>query len=394
MPTPQQNAAQNLAIRANILQNAIPVMQNVRSGSMTYTAGVPTTVNMQASNVGLIRRFYLVLSGTVNCAATYTATPTLFGLPNLVSNIQFTDQNNRLRVNTSGIHLHYVASEKRRRAFGAAIVASTGHSDPTGLGSNFPVQVSTGAVSGGTAKNFTFILEIPVVNSNTDLSGAIYANQTTSNNTLQFTLNPNAFVNGSDPYNAAYIMSAALGTSLPTLTNLTWTLYQDFLDQLPIDNTGFAVLPQQDISWALVYQNINPGVQIAGADNLYALPPFNVYQNLMLFWDNPAFNGANGVGSDVDYIKTQISNTYVLKQFDPKMLAVMTRNILGCDFGGAVGAANAFSGGVYSLDFRHKPLAVNQLSSTNIVFRPNTVNAGANLQIGQEYLWYANAAAS
>jgi hypothetical protein len=394
MASAQQSTAQNLAIRANILQNSIPVIQNVRSGSMTYTYGVPTTVNMLASNVGLIRRFFLVLSGTVNCASTYTATPTTFGLPNLISNIQFTDQNNRLRINTTGIHLHLAATEKRRRAFGSAILGSTGHSDPCGLGQNFPVQVSTGVVSGGTAKNFTFILEIPVVNSNTDLSGAIYANQTTSNNSLQFTLNPNAFVaNTADPYTAAFSMSAALGTSLPTLTNLTWTLYQDFLDQLPIDNTGFAVLPQQDISWALVYQNINPGVQVAGSDNLYALPAFNVYQNLILFWDNPAFN-TTGAGADVDAIKVQVSNTYVLKQFDPKMLAVMTRNIIGCDMPGGIGAAGSFSGGVYSLDFRHKPLAVNQVSSTNIVFRPNTVNAGASLSLGQEYLWYANAAAS
>lgn len=393
MPAPTPTPAQNLAIRQNILANSIPVIQNVRSGSMSYVAGSPTTVNMLASNVGLIRRFFLVLNGTVNCAAAHTATPSVFGLPNLISNIQFTDQNNRLRINTTGMHLHLAASEKRRRAFGAAQIASTGFSDPTGLGQNFPVQVTTGAVSGGTAQNFTFILEIPVTNSNTDLSGAVYANQTTSNNQIQFTLNPNAFVYSADSYTAAYTMDAALATSLPTLTNLTWTLYQDFLDQLPVDNTGFAVLPPQDISWALCYQNINPGVQVAGADNLYALPPFNVYQNLMLFWDNYTFNGASGVGSDVDYLKVQISNTYVLKQYDPKILAVLTRNILGCDMPGRVGSSGV-SGGVYSLDFRHKPLSVNQLSSTNIVFHPNTVQSGAALSIGQEYLWYANAAAA
>src|SRR5208282_3631127 len=156
-----------------------------------------------------------------------------------------------------------------------------GLSDPSGMGANFPVEQSTGVVTAGTPKTFAFIFEIPVVNSNTDLSGAVYANQTTSNNQLQFTLNPNMFVaTGADPYNAAFISSAALATNVPTLTGITWTLYQDFLDQLPVDNTGFAVLPQQDISWALVYQYINPGVQVAGVDNLYALPPFNVYQNL------------------------------------------------------------------------------------------------------------------
>src|SRR5208282_4662591 len=185
----------------------------------------------------------------------------------------------------------------------------------------------------------------------------------------------------------------ALATNTPTLTNLTWTLYQDFLDQLPIDNTGFAQLPPIDIAYALVYQMINPGVQVAAQDNLYALPPFNVYQNLMLFWDNYTYNTAP-VGSDVNYVKVQIANTYILLQQDPLANAIKTRNLIGSDFPTVIAATNT-SGAVYDLDFRHKPLSVNQMSSTNIVFNPSTVaTATSNLQIGQEYIWYANQAAA
>lgn len=386
-----------MAIRQNILANAIPVFQNVRSGSLTYTAGSPTQWTVLASNVGLIRRFWLELSGTVNGTAG-TFTPSMFGLSNLLSNVSFIDQNNRLRINTTGPHLHLAASQKRRRAFGSALSQSNNstivQTDPTGIGANFPVNVGTGTVTAGTPKNFTFVFEIPVVNSNQDLTGAIYANQTTSNNQLQFTLNPNFFVAAADAFNAGYLSSAALGTNLPTLTNLKWTLYQDFLDQLPVDNTGFAQLPPIDIAYALVYQMINPGVQVAAQDNLYALPPFNVYQDLMLFWDNYTFNGAGGVGSDVNYIKVQISNTYILRQEDPLVNAIRTRNHIGSDLPAAVAATNT-SGAVYDLDFRHKPLSVNQLSSTNIVFNPATVSsATSNLQIGQEYIWYANQAAA
>jgi len=387
--TAQQALAQNAAIRQNILANAIPVLQNVRSGSVSYTAGSPTVWTVLASNVGLIRRFYLELTGTVNCASSHTATPSLFGLANLLSNVQFIDQNNRLRINTTGMHLHAAASQKRRRVFGNAIgVGGTSITDPTGFGQNFIAQQGTGAVSGGTPKTFTFIWEIPVVASNTDLTGAIYANQTTSNNQLQFTLNPNAFVYNVDAFNAAYTMDVALATSLPTLTGLSWTLYQEFLDQLPVDNTGFAQLPLIDISYALVYQMINPGAIVQAQDNLYALPPFNVYNDLMLFWDNYGYAGT-GPGYDINYIKVQISNTYVLLQVDPSILAVKTRNLVGSDF-----PAKTAVGAIYDLDFRHKPLSVNQLSSTNIVFNPNTVQAGGNLQIGQEYIWFANQAAA
>lgn len=382
---PLDPMAANMAIRNSILANAIPVLQNVKSGNATYTPGSPTTINVLASPVGLIRRFYLELTATVNCAATHTATPTFLGLPNVLSNVQFTDQNNRLRINTTGMHLHCAASEKRRRMFGNGFNAAS-MSDPSGFGVNFSVQQTPGAVAGGTPKTFTWIFELPVVNSNTDLTGAIYANQTTSNNQIQFTINPNLFEYNGDTFNAAFAMDAALATSLPTLTNISWTLYQDFLDQLPVASNGYAILPPIDIAYALVMQMINPGVQVQGVDNLYSLPPFNIYQNLMLFWDNYGYAGA--AGTDVNYIKAQISNTYVLMQSDPALLSCFARNLIDADFPakGAVGA-------IYNLDFRNKPLSVNQLSSTNIVFNPNTVqSAASNLNIGQEYLWYSQSA--
>jgi hypothetical protein len=400
--TPQQAMAQNAAIRQNILANAIPVLQNVRSGTVTYTPGSPTTWTVLASNVGLIRRFFLELTLTLNTTTggkTLTATP--FGLANLLSNVQFIDQNNRLRINTTGMHLHAEACQKRRRLFGNALgvgdigATTSSMSDQTGFGINFPVNQLPPAtapakvITAATPCTATFVWEIPVVQSNQDLTGAIYANQTTSNNQLQFTLNPNMFVASGDAYNACFVTTDTVANAL--VTNVKWTLYQDFLDQLPVDNNKFAQLPPIDIAYALCLQMINPGTIVQAQDNLYALPPFNLYQDLMLFWDNPAYNTAP-VGSDVNYIKVQISNTYVLLQVDPVLAAIRARNLLGTDMPAFIGAAT--SGAIYDLDFRHKPLSVNQLSSTNIVFNPSTVESGGNLQYGLEYIWYANQAAA
>ncbi len=398
--TAQQALQANMAIRQNILANAVPVLQNVRSGSLAnMTFGSPQTWTVLASNVGLIRRFYLELAGQVACGAGSLASTSIGNIFNLISNVQFIDQNNRLRINTNAMHLQLAASQKRRRIFGNAHPAAA-LSDPIGFGNNigqaatFFFQDTLGTVATGTPKNFRIVLEIPVVNSNQDLTGAIYANQTTSNNQLQFTINPNWVQFGGDPFYSAFTSSAALATNTPTLTNLTWTLYQDFLDQLPVDNTGFAQLPPIDIAYALCYQLINPGVQVQAQDNLYALPPFNVYQDLMLFWDNFGYP-TNFPGNDVNYIKVQISNTYILLQVDPFLAAIRHRNMLSADFPAFIGASPATSGGIYDLDFRHKPLSVNQLSSTNIVFNPSTVQAAtSNLQIGQEYVWYANQAAA
>src|SRR5690348_6976811 len=101
--TAQQQQA-NANIRAAILASSITVKQPVKSGVLVYTAGQPTNFVIQGNPVGLIRRFYLEISGTLNCAAGHTLTPTLFGLKNLISSLQFTDQNGRLRINTNGIH--------------------------------------------------------------------------------------------------------------------------------------------------------------------------------------------------------------------------------------------------------------------------------------------------
>lgn len=415
----QQALAQNLAIRQNILANAIPVIQNVRSGNIpTYTPGQPSTWTVLASNVGLIRRFWLELNVTVSTAATgQTLTLTPLGLANLLSNVTFIDQNNRQRINTVGAHLHLAASQKRRRPFGGALSNAQGTNAMSGtagfptfvvaggsdaaFGVNYPVQIASPVAIDNTSWTYTFIYEIPVVNSNQDLTGAIYANQTTSNNQLQFTLNPNVFCPfQTDPFYSVWTVAEAISTSAPTLSG-TWTLYQDFLDQLPVDNTGFAQLPPIDIAYALCYQWINPGAIVQGQDNLYPLPPFNVYQDLMLFWDNYAAGSyataAIPPGADTNYVKVQIANTYILAQHDPLELAVRTRNLMGSDFP-AFASQTEYKpcGAVYDLDFRHKPLSVNQLSSTNIVFNPKTINnAGSqSLQIGQEYIWYANQAAA
>jgi hypothetical protein len=415
----QQALAANMSIRNNILANAIPVIQNVRSGTIpAYTVGSPSQWTVLASNVGLIRRFWLELNLTVTTAATgQTLTLTPLGLANLLSNVTFIDQNNRQRINTTGAHLHMAASQKRRRPFGGALgnmqntnamsgtagyptMVVAGMSDAA-FGVNYPVQLANAVAIDNATWNFTFIYEIPVVNSNQDLTGAIYANQTTSNNQLQFTMNPNIFCPfQTDPFYSVWTLGESVGTSAPTLSG-TWTLYQDFLDQLPTDNTGFAQLPPIDIAYALCYQWINPGAMVQGQDNLYALPPFNVYQDLMLFWDNYAgasyASAAIPPGADTNYIKVQIANTYILRQHDPLELAVRSRNLIGSDMP-AFASQTEYKpcGAVYDLDFRHKPLSVNQMSSTNIVFNPKTINlAGSqSLQIGQEYIWYANQAAS
>jgi hypothetical protein len=383
--TPQQSAM----VRAQILANALPVLQPVKTGTMTYAYGNPTTVNTLAQPVGFIRRFYLEITGVINAASTHVLTATPGGLANLLSNIQFTDQNNRQRIYTTGWHMLLSSTVRRRRPFGEPLTAAA-LPNIVGMGSNFPVQGTSqpATVTGTSGKTFTVVFEIPVTNSNVDLTGGLLANQITSNNVLNFTLNPNFFTYNVDAFNAGYYADAALGTSLPTLTSLSWTLYQDYLDDLPQDKNGFAVVPEQDTAYSLNFMYPNLGVQVANSDNQYSLPAFNAYQNLMLFWDNYTYNTT--VGGDITYIKVQIANSYVLRQWDSLLLQIQMRDMIGTDMPAFINSGVPGSGAVYNLPFYNKPLMVNQLSSTNIIFRPSTVESGASLNMGQEFLLLAN----
>src|SRR5271156_4666940 len=99
----------NLAIRKAWLNSSAPLVQAVAFAAPTYAAGSATTVNLLGSATGLIRKFYLVVTGTLNAASTYVFKPSApFGMTNLLSNITFTDLNTRVRHNTTGPHMHMI----------------------------------------------------------------------------------------------------------------------------------------------------------------------------------------------------------------------------------------------------------------------------------------------
>jgi len=413
-----QAFAANLSIRKAWLNSSAPLIQAVAFAAPTYTQGSATTVNLLGSATGLIRKFYLVVTGTLTTGAGTMNVNQPFGMTNLLSNITFTDLNTRVRHNTTGAHMHMIQAARRGWVPGASLQAAAltdnaqTYANVVG-GSNGGVNwgvpglaaAATWPPVGGflsnmapnlvttVAKNFQWTWEIPVSYTDTDLRGCIWANQVTANNLLSCTINPNFFAStqpgAADVSGSGYTSSAsAMGTLLPTLTNLKFTLYQDMFVQGPQDKNNNILLPQVDMAYSYNLLMVPAQALQANSDNVFFAAPNRQILSHMLFWDNYLYNTLPG-GSDVTAIKIQIANSLVVRQMEPGILAYWTRNLLGTEMptgsSGGTGTTKVdFT--TYYIDTRRRPLNVQTSGNVGIYFNPNTVQGGAALNIGYEYL--------
>jgi hypothetical protein len=393
-----QAFANNMTIRKAWLNSSAPLIQAVAFAAPTYAQGQATTVNLLGSATGLIRKFYLVVTGTLNATSGTFIPSAPLGITNLLSNITFTDLNTRVRHNTTGAHMHMIQAARRGWVPGMALTAAamSETAGATGNGAfwgfNFFANNAPTTYTGGTAKNFQWTWEIPVAYTDTDLRGCIWANQVTANNLLSLTINPAFFATnsgGADVSGSGYnTATAALGTTLPTLTNLRFTLYQDMFVQGPQDKNGNIALPQVDMAYSYNLLMVPAQALQANSDNVFFAAPNRQILSHMLFWDNYLYNTAPA-GSDVTAIKIQVANSLVMRQMEPGILAYWTRNLIGTDM--PVGSAGGTSTTktdytTYYIDTRRRPLNVQTSGNVGLYFNPNSVQAGAALNIGYEYL--------
>ena len=335
--------------------------------------GLPSNVNTgsvltcQLRNVGLVKRLIVRFKATVTAGATSQQNLTKWGLANFISNITFTDLGNNQRINSTGWHLTAVASAKRRAVFAAAYTSDT----PLGYGNNNNrIMYAPSSIAATANSEVDFVLEIPFVKNDVDLRGAIYADVTQATMQVQITLNPNMFVASTDDPTLAVYQSA--GSDKATLSNLTWQVYQNYLDQLPRIG-GVPVLPQLDIGTAYLLNNAASGVPIANQDNTFSFLNARSYESITFGYDN---NGTLNVnGSDINYIQLQSANFTNIYNLDGRMIGLMQRNVLGDDF----------PAGMYYLDFRSRPIDTNQYGNMQLVINPATVGgSGAYFLYGLE----------
>lgn len=363
-PAARNFAARNLILRGGQVGNMYfpPAIDMWQPQPVVLPAapapGSVLTFNIR--NVGLVKRLVFFFKATVTASA-QVQNLTKIGLANFISNVTLFDLGNNQRINTTGWHLTAVSSAKRRGPFGAAYTTDT----PLGYGNNNNrVMFAPSSIAGAANSEIDFYLEVPLVKSDTDLRGAIYADVTQANMQVQVTLNPNMFViSTADPTLAVY---QSAGANAATLSGLTVQMYQNYLDQLPRDpSNGVPILPELDIGTAYLLNNSSSGLPIANQDNGAAFTNARTYESVVFIYNNAGTLNVNG--SDLNYIQLQSANFTNILNIDGRMASLMERNIIGDDF----------PAGMHYLDFRQRPVDTNQFGNMQLVINPSSVGGAS-----------------
>lgn len=370
---PQYNANNNLAARQLVLANSINSVQQIFS--QTFTGGVGTgAINIPVKPVGLIKRFWVEVAATISGSGGVTHTLTQLGAANFFSQVVLTDLSQQVRVQTAGWHLIALASAKYRQPYGSAITALD---TPFGYGNNFTrTQAAPLTITNTAAANNVFLIfEVPVSYSDTDLRGAIYANVVSATMNLQLTVNPNLLV-ASTVTDAILSMYQSSTATVATMPSFTVTVYQNYLDQVPVYN-GSPVLPIFDIGTAYLINNTTMTALVANQDFPIPYANFRQFMSTFAIYDN---GGTLNGGTDINYWAIQSANFTNIIKHDPFLSSLWTRNRMQDDF----------PKGMYYWDHRDRPIVTVQYGNMSLIINPSTVNASANLYMGYEALAVIN----
>jgi hypothetical protein len=196
---------------------------------------------------------------------------------------------------------------------------------------------------------------------------------------LQFTINPNFSVaNTADKTLAVYQSSTA---QVGVLSAMTVTVYQNFLDQLPIDpNSGAVILPRGDLQYAYLLNQTSMSGLVVSQDNGIPYANFRNFLSTMVVYDNQSGGGNLNAGTDINYFSLQAANYTNIFKMDPYMLKLIERTILNDDL----------PAGAYYIDHRRRPIITSQFGNMQLIINPSTVNAGAAFLVGFESLALIN----
>lgn len=371
-PSPQQlNAAQ----RALVLSQAVNMTQQIFSTTLT-NAGVQSPILLAPRNVGLIKRFIIEVSGTVNNADANVAALTDFGLSNLISSIQFTDLNNNQRVNTAGWHLNMVQSYKYRRPYGAGYAVET--DEMAGYGENWPVLAAPSPAAGAGSTAFRAQFELPLAYNDDDLRGAVFANVVNATMQLSIQINPSPAATTATDYTLKVWKGLVAGANL-TYNNVTVTVYQEYLDQLPVGKNG-VVLPILDLSTVYELKTTPFNNITQGQDFPIPYANFRDFYSTCVVFNNDGSATGRTAGTDVNYWALQSANFTNLWKQDPLLCAYKARMIINTD--------NPV--GNYYFSSRRKPISTLQYGNMELVINASRAQSGSYILVGWEDMALVN----
>lgn len=365
-PSPLEMDAYNTRL---VLQAGEELMQSIAAGSLTPN-GSNNTINIPMRAVGLTRGFLVKITATLANAGASTATLTPWGAANILSNITLTDLDNYQRVNTSGAHIHFLNSAKEEFPFGAALLA-TSMDAPVKYGNVTSALSASATIAAAGTGTIQMYYWVPCAYGQSDLRGAIYTGVTNATGYLAMTVNASPGVVSGDAVQACY---SGVGTAV-SITNVTFNVYQKYVDQLPRYQdgpmAGRPVLPM--VSLSTQYRMFNTSLSAISANQDFPIPftNFQSFLSTLAIYDQA---GTLSPGTDIDSWSLAAANTLQFFKRDPITQALMQRIRLKTDF----------PAGVYWFDFRDAPINTNQAGNMQLVMRPLTAAPGSQVLVGWE----------
>ena len=350
----------------NLIVRGEEMLQPIASGSFTPNSqNLTQQVLMRA--VGLTRGFLLKVTATLANAGSGNATLTPFGAANLVSNVTLTDLDNYQRINTPGWHLDVLGASKEGFPFGAALLQSA-TDGPVAYGNNYNAISATATLaSGGGTGTVQMYYWIPCAYGMNDLRGALFTQVVNSAGYVAFTINSTPGVTTGDGTLAMYKGA----NSNVSITNVQYTMYQAYIDQLPRWDSG----PQQGrpmlppISIRTQYRLANTNLGAVAANQDFAIPftNFQSFLSAAIIYDN---GGVLNPGTDLNYWRLTAANTLQFFSVDPTTQALRSRFKLKTDM----------PAGSYLFDFRSAPINTNQAGNIQLVANPSSASSSPPAQ--------------
>lgn len=365
--------AVNLATRRYLLSTAQPMLQPLATAtkSAAQIAAGDNVISLVPRNVGLLRGFWVRVTGSLTEGATQTANRTGRGVYNALRNIQYWDLQNNQRVNTSGFHCAFVNTAKLGWVFGGAYAPNV----PAGYGNNWVVNDLPATLNNATA-TFSVFYYIPIAYSHDDTTGAIFTGMTGGTQRLVLTVNPTPGYTTGD---SLYAMMGG-GTSAIAYTggsDVIVEVWQDYWDQLRRDPNGNPILPQIDLGTSYLLTDTALSGLVLNQEYPIEFANYRKFLSTFVVYDN--FSGSNGEAAfgngNLSRLKLTTANYTNIDDVTPQLQALRSRVQIGTDW----------PLGVYYHDWRRKPIDTINYGSQQLTYTPSgTLNAQAYLYVGWE----------
>lgn len=358
-------AQQNMLARQAVVGNSIKMVQQIFSQNIDISA--QNVINIGQNTIrgaGLLLGFIVEVSGGVTNGAADAAAIGPFGTANVVRQFRFDDLSNYTRIQTSGRHLAMLNSVRQGFAYGGAYAPNL----PIDYGNNFDVFQGPASIAAAATADVRQVYYMPISYSPSDLRGAIYMGTVGATANLQIELNQSPFVAaGANPLNAVYTGNANGNWT----DNVTVTVYQVYLDQLPRLQNGQLILPLVDLDTVYDIKETTFSGMTVGQDFPMSYSNFRAFLSTLVVYDNA---GVLGDGSDVNYFSLASANFTNLFKVSPKIAALNARMAIMSDL----------PLGTYLFDSRETPINTINFGNMELNINPISANAGCRAIVGYE----------